>query len=736
MTAHTRSFLVFAALLAAQAPARAVDDAGVIAELEPVVVTAVLRPAPADELPQSVSELDAARLQRSGVQHFADVLSLVPNLSAAGGTSRPRYFQIRGVGEQEQYQGAPNPSVGFLIDGIDFSGVGMPATLFDVQAIDVLRGPQGSAYGANALAGLVSVQTQDPLSGAGGRAEVTAGDYATRAAGVAIGQAGSVGSAEAQAGWRLVAQRFRSDGFRRNAFLNRDDTSGQDESTLRARLAFRPTAEFRADLTLMHVDLDNGYDAWSIDNSRVTQSDKPGRDSQRSDGAALRLGWKLAVPGELQSLTSVADSRILFSFDGDWGNNVFWARQPACRPQPSLCVPYDFSSATQRTRRTVAEDLRLVGDDGHRIGGRARWLVGLYTLLLTEDNSQLDLYNGDIYTRLSTHYRARNSAAYGQLDLPLAGQWALSAGLRGEQRQARYRDSDAVAFDPTDRMWGGNLSLSREEGPQSRSYLSLARGFRAGGFNIGASLPAARRQFRPEYLWNVELGHKQRSVDGHWRWQADVFYMRRVDQQVSSSVQTDPTDPLTYEFYTANAARGENYGLEAEGAWQVDPHWRIGASLGLLGSRYIDFAYNVIRYDAAFNPRVEGRDLSGRAQEYAAPWQGSVSLDYERPAVFASPAGGSVKWQLHLDAARSAGYYFSASHDQRAAPHGTLNLRVGLAGPHWEASLWARNLLDQDGALHGFYFGNEPPDFPDRLYLQRGDPGQLGVTLRYRFRDL
>ena len=89
--------------------------------------------------------LDGHVLQTAGLQHLQDLLGLVPNLTWAGGTSRPRYFQLRGVGELEQYQGAPNPSIGFLIDDIDFSGVGMPATLFDVEQIEVLRGPQGTA---------------------------------------------------------------------------------------------------------------------------------------------------------------------------------------------------------------------------------------------------------------------------------------------------------------------------------------------------------------------------------------------------------------------------------------------------------------------------------------------------------------------------------------------------------------------------------------------------------------
>ena len=102
-------FVTFAAVAADSAP------------LEEVVVTAELRDQDLADLPTSATVLDSATLQAAGVQHFQDVLSLVPNLNWSAGTSRPRYFQLRGIGEIEQWQGAPNPSVGFLIDGIDFS---------------------------------------------------------------------------------------------------------------------------------------------------------------------------------------------------------------------------------------------------------------------------------------------------------------------------------------------------------------------------------------------------------------------------------------------------------------------------------------------------------------------------------------------------------------------------------------------------------------------------------------
>src|SRR6186713_106313 len=235
------------------------------ASLDEVVVTAELRDHALRQLPASVTVLDSQTLELAGVQHFQDVLGLVPNLNWAAGTSRPRYFQLRGIGELEQWQGAPNPSVGFLIDGIDFSGVGMPATLSDVERIEVLRGPQGTAYGANALAGLIAVNTRAPSRDPAASADVTLGDFGTRGASGVLG--GPIGDGDTA--WRLAAGNYRSDGFRHNAYLNRDDTNGYDESNARLRLRAQPSEHLRADVTAMWADLDNGYDAFSIDNSRT-----------------------------------------------------------------------------------------------------------------------------------------------------------------------------------------------------------------------------------------------------------------------------------------------------------------------------------------------------------------------------------------------------------------------------------------------------------------------------------
>ena len=101
-------------------------------------------------------------INKKQYKHFEDLTYAVPNLNFAASDSRPRYFQIRGIGERSGYEGTPNSSVGFLIDNIDFSGQGGIASSYDIDQVEIYRGPQGSRMGANALAGMIYIKTKDP----------------------------------------------------------------------------------------------------------------------------------------------------------------------------------------------------------------------------------------------------------------------------------------------------------------------------------------------------------------------------------------------------------------------------------------------------------------------------------------------------------------------------------------------------------------------------------------------
>lgn len=696
----SRSRILFASILAAvlAVPARSAAPTPAGDALEEVVISASLRGTTLGELPQSATVLDEGTLQAAGVQHFEDVLGLVPGLSWASGTSRPRYFQLRGIGETEQYQGAPNPSVGFLIDDIDFSGVGMPATLFDLDRIEVLRGPSGTVYGANALAGLVSVRSRDPGRSPELGAEATAGNYDTAAFGVVAGDGFGGGTA----GWRLAAQRYRSDGFRRNVYLQRTDTNGYDESTVRGKLSWDPSPRLHGLLTLLYANLGNGYDAWAVDNTRITRSNEPGRDSQRSTGASLRLEGTLAH-GRWLSVSSAAQSDIVYSFDGDWANDPYWGAN----------APYDYFEGHDRTRRTLAQDLRFIGDGVALAAGQLRPTVGAYVLVLRENDTQLDTWDDQYYgsgqATLYSDYKSTNAALYGSLEWAVAERGTLTLGLRGEQHGADYADSaDAPFPHSSNLLGGGNLSWAWQADARRRYYVTLARGYKAGGFNIGAGIEEAQREFDPESLWNLEFGVQYQDAAGRLGLRADAYAMRRASMQVYNSRQLLPDNPLTYVFYTDNAAHGDNIGLEGELHWSPRPRWTLAATATLQRTRYLGYVN-------------DGLDLRGRAQAYAPAWQLSLSPGYQHPSGFFA----------RVDLASQDGFYFSSSNDQRAAARTLVNARAGWQLRNWRASLWAHNLFDAHYALQGYTFGLEPPDFPVKSYLQNGDPAQFGVTLRW-----
>ncbi len=668
--------------------------------IEEIVVHADIRERERSEIAASVTVLDAEDVKALAIQHFEELTMYIPNVNWSGDGHRARYLQIRGVGELEQYEGAPDPSVGFLVDDIDFSGIGAIGTLFDIERVEVLRGPQGSRYGANALAGLVYLRSTAPTAERNGRLQIVAGGDELRSAGIAA--SGALAEGE-KAMYRLSAHHYRSNGFHDNTHLDRDDTNERDELSLRGRLSLAPSDVLDIELALLYVDVDNGYDAFSLDNSSTMLSDKPGRDAQQSAGASLRADWRGLSGLRLTSLSSFANSDMAFGFDADWGNDDSWAP-----------VVYDYVSQNARKRRTLSQEFRL-GADGDR---GFDWLLGVFALRLDED---LDSSNRGVYydpfldfedsldDQLESDYRATNTALFAQADKDLGASTRLSAGIRVERRAADYADSAGLRQAVSDTMTGGELGLTHDFPGGVSAYVSLARGYKAGGFNLGF-VPDGRRVFEPEALWSVEAGVRTRWLDETLAMDLTLFRYRRDDQQVRTSFQLDPGDPASFVFFTDNAARGEARGLEAEFRWFAGDAWELYASAGLLDAGFRTFE----------TPEV---DLSGRDQAHAPGYTAAAGALYRHPS----------GWFGRLDVSSRDAFYFDVSHDQQSEAYALVNIRAGFEGERWRLEAWARNLFDEDYAVRGFYFGNEPPDFPPTLYTRGGDPRQVGLTLERSF---
>ena len=679
------------------------------AQLDEILVTATLRPTLQLELPSSVSVLDATTLHDAGQQHFEDVLALVPNFNWAGDTSRPRYFQVRGVGELEQYQGAPNPSVGFLIDDIDFSGLGGAATLFDVDHVEVLRGPQGTLYGANALAGLIYVRSAEPSTVFGARTELDVGDFNSRSIGAVLtGPVSTLDSA-----FRLAAQRYSSDGYYQNVYLGRSDTDRRNELTLRARWRYQANEQLRVDVSLLRVQIDNGYDAWSVDNTRITQSDHPSVDNQHSTGISSRMTCACVGAATLTAIGTYAMSAVTYGFDGDWGNPLLWA-------------PYTYSYTELQTRARSSRSLEL------RLGEAAEsglsWLVGLYAFELREDlgDTSTGIYidptnrdnNANTLNVLSSRYRSRSGAAYAQLDRDVGKHARWSMGLRGERRTASYHDlgtqldnpPSSNDFRPSDNLWGGHVSVDDEVAPHQHLYGLVSRGFKAGGFNLSQGVSPGQRLFGPESVLNFEVGYKAQ-IASKLRIDSALFYMHRDSLQLKTSEQLQANDPNSFIYYTGNARSGYHYGAEGTLAWVATPRLEMGGSLGWLQTRYQGFVQNSVL-------------LPDRALAHAPQWQGALH------ATWRDPRGPFAR----IDVAGSGAFYYDLPPNfTRSSPYALMHAKLGWEGPTISWYLWARNLLNKDYAVRGFYFGDEPPNFSNKLYTQLGEPRNWGIHLTLRY---
>lgn len=671
--------------------------------IEEILVTSEFRPATVDDTAASVTVLSLEEERGRVLNHIEDLLGRVPNINYAGGSSRARFYQIRGIGERGQFEEPLNASVGVLIDGVDFSGVGTGAVLHDVRQVEVLRGPQGTLHGANALAGLVNLRSNEPTDTFGARFTVDAGNYDAWGLGVTVS-----GPLSQDLLGRLALHQYRDDGFTDNDFLGRDDTGAHEETSARGRLQWTPTDRIDIGLMLGYVDVDNGYDAFSLDNSRTTLSDEPGQDQQRSIYGSVSVDWAATDALTLEGVVGYADSDIDYGYDEDW---VFDGFDP---------IGYSSTDRYERARDTLTVDVRaLSGTDGRLFGDTTDWVAGAYLLRQDVDLTRTYTFLADAF---NSDYRIDRYALYGELVVSVAERTRITIGARVERHGSDYTDSVGVSVDPSDDLWGGRLVLERDLDDGSLLYLSATRGYKAGGFNTSGSLDEALRGFDPESLWNFEAGLKGRWFEDRLAGRFAVFRMQRDDVQVDTSISIPRMDGST-EFIslTDNAAQGSNYGMELEFEFAATQHLDLSASLGLLGTEFDDFINS------------SGEDLDGAEQAQSPDYQFFVSADYR----FAPG------WFARVEVEGRGRYYFSDSRrftaaggdleDVRSDAYELINASLGYRTDRYDVRVWGRNLADEDYFVRGFFFGNDPRDFyTERGFYQYGDPRRYGVTLNVR----
>jgi len=667
--------------------------------IEEVIVTSDFRDASLLDTAASVTIFDDLTIKNRQAKHLEQLLNLAPNVNFSSGASRGRFIQIRGIGERSQFIEPLNPSVGILVDGIDFTGIAGAATTMDIKQVEILRGPQGTLYGANALAGLINLTSNQPSEITQGSVSLGAGSHGTKSVSGALG-----GSLNNAMNYRVAAQSHTSDGYITNDFLKRDDTDNIDELSLRAIIDWRASDDLSLKLTLFKVDADNGYDAFSLDNTRNTLSDKPGHDRQESTAFAVQSNWQANEQFDVVSLISFADSDLEYGYDEDWAFPAICAGQE--------CDGWEYNSEDNylRDRDNSTLDVKLVSKQSvNFLGKNAHWVLGVYARQQDEQLLRQYTYNAGDF---SSNFDTENRAIYGQLDTDITSNVSLVTGLRLEGRKATYTDSDGVAHSVDENLWGGRIALQYKPNDSTMLYGLVSRGYKAGGVNSDPSLSAEDREFDTELMLNFETGVKGSWFEQRLQTRLSVFYQQRKDIQIKQSLVQSRDDSNASDFtdYFGNSGKGRNYGMEAEVNWLATEALSIQGSLGLLETEY----------DTPLSTTLDSRD-----QAHAPRYQFALGSSLR--------ISENLSWTADIEGKDK--FYLSSSHDEQSESYWLLNTNLAYSADQWTLSVWGRNLTNEDVIVRGFGgFGNDPRKYyATEPYYQFGEPRVFGVSGQYNF---
>ena len=663
-------------------------------DIERVIVSGDFRQTTLDQLSASATILDQERLRSRQPSHIDSVLNSIPNVNFAAGASRGRFVQIRGIGERSQFAEPINPSVSFIVDEFDFSGLAAAGLIFDTKQLEVYRGPQATLYGTGALAGAVKLSSNDVGSDAPDYVEARIGNKESYRIEGATGD-----DINTDWGYRVALVHNRSDGFVENTFLNRSDTANIDETAL--RFAVEGSVDERTTLALTYrwYDIDNGYDAFSLDNDNKTLSDEPGFDEHQTHAVSARSTTNTAA-GDFILIATHASHNIAYGYDEDWTFTGFH--------------PWGYTSfdAYFRDVETQTGEMRFVSSDSAALfDGMTDWTIGVFYKSTEEKLLRQYTY---LDSDFASEYTPTTTAIYAQTESRLNENLVLVAGLRVENYDFDYADNNQLtrAFDTT--MVGGKVALQYTQGDHFY-YGSISRGYKGAGFNPDSRVNDNQRFFDEEYNWNYEIGVKGPLLTPDLIARAAIFYMDRKDTQVSDfDVITRDDGTAGFVDIIDNADLGTNKGAELELSWIASEAWQLDASVGYLSATFEGYTL------------ADGTEVSEQRQAQSPKWTANLYSEYALT--------DNMLWRVDVD--YKSEYRFSDGHDVTSPSTTLVNSEIVVLHGDWQTSLWVQNAFDREYYTRGFGgFSNDPRDEYafDEPYYQIGNGRQFGVTVKYAF---
>lgn len=535
-----------------------------------LVVTARKRAENVQKIPDSVAVLSARDIEEAGIRDVSAATSLIPNLSLvdsqdAGTVS----ISIRGIGQVRNGE-AP---VAIVVDGVQLNAADMiKQSLFDLERIEVLKGPQGALYGRNAIGGAINITTKAPSNDFHGG---LTGEYANGNDRRIIGSV-SGPIVPDRLLFRVAGDYRKVDGLFHNVTLDRKVDFRRDLN-LRGRLMFTPTDQLTIDLRGSYGNLDGGA-SWYIalpDNSpndtrTPIAGDFLGYSGRDFDEQSLKIDYAFGG-ATFTSITARSKTDLDFIEDLEW-------------------LPASILGAKQRRQlESFTQEFRLTSDSAQRL----RWTVGGFyldgakkidTVILISPDPNASRLPPEAYAQAPvsrTTEKMETIAAYGQLNYDLTDALELTLALRYDHDRRRLENRLETLADRKTSFdeWQPKLSLKYDIDADTMVYGTIARGFRSGGFNPPTDVfPAV---YRPETADSIEIGSKNSFFGRALTLNLAGFYTRYKNQQVFVLNVADQG--------VVNIAKTDILGLEAEAVLRPAEGLELFASLGLIDSKIKNF---------------------------------------------------------------------------------------------------------------------------------------------------
>jgi len=716
--------------------------------LESIVVTAQKRAEDVQDVPIAITALSSSTLEKQRVTDVASLDNLVPGLriAAADAAANPKIF-IRGAGLND-FNPTSSSGVGLYADGVYIgSPLAQFSTFYDLDRVEVLRGPQGTLYGRNTTGGAINVISKRPTFSPEGYASVEAGNFGSVELNAAYGGP-IVGDKLA---FRIAGQYAEDDGFSTNAVTG-NKVNNAERYAVRGSLLYTP--DDLTDILLTVNTFSNRGGAVQPKSRQLFPADPS---AAGPDGVCAPAFFRSGLCTDALGFADTSADPYTITADVEGKDKVdLWSaaltidREIGDLTLTSITAYQDVERSAHEntdssplqmleafynnTQEQFSQELRLASD-----GERLKWVVGGYymkdtttsdsaydilrilrPLFITPENpTGVSPENSVIYLGYPYTQKTDSYAIFGQADYELAPGLILTAGLRWSADE-KSMDYSTIAegvlpvfsyqADKTFSDWSGKIGLKYDLTDTTNIYASYSRGYKSGGFFGGnADSPEQIAPYENETVNAYEIGSKSDLWDNRLRMNLSGFYYDYQDIQAYSTVERNG---LTVQVLD-NAAGAEMYGAEAE--FTVMPIENLDLSLGLawLHAEYGD--YNSLGDDYSGNQMPQ-------APEYSLTSRAAYAINTKTGVVITPSIDVSYRSKVYFD---------STMRERLSDPELWLvgaELSVMSPDGSIEAGLWGRNLTDE-----AYLTSANPIDSLGVDLLTYSRPRSAGLFLRYRY---